>query len=65
MPDPRVQDNAEEIKKLKKAILILAGSLDGVIWRVSTEEERKAEIRTGRDISKEIQELLEDQRKGT
>jgi len=52
--DPRVEANAEEIKKLKKAILILAGNLDGVSWRVSTEEERKA----GVEIYDRIQKTL-------
>lgn len=51
MLDPRVEDNAEEIKKIKEALLHLTTILDGVAWRTSTHEERAglnilAEIRT-------------------
>lgn len=52
--DPRVQDNAEEIKKLKEAILHLAAVIDGVAWRTSSEEERR-----GLDIRAEIRTTLE------
>jgi len=52
--DPRVEANAEEIKKIKKVILILAGNLDGVAWRVSTDEEKKAGI----EIYDRIQKTL-------
>ena len=54
MLDPRIKSNAEEIQKIKKAILILAGNLDGVAWRVSTDEERRAGI----EIYDKIQELI-------
>ena len=56
MLDPRIEDNAKKINKLKKAILILTGNVDGIAWRVSSEEERKA----GMDIYNKIKELLED-----
>jgi len=57
--DPRVQDNAENIKQLKEAVLALAAYLDGVVWRVTTEEEKKA----GTDILSEIREKLEEKQK--
>ena len=59
MLDPRVETNAEEIKKIKEAILILVGNLDGIAWRVSTDEERKAGI----EIYDKIQKLLCDKGK--
>jgi len=54
MLDPRIDGNAEEIKKIKKVILILAGNLDGVAWRVATDEEKKAGI----EIYDRIQKTL-------
>ena len=44
MLDPRIEDAFKEIEAIKKAILILASNLDGVTWRVSTDEEREAGI---------------------
>lgn len=54
MTDPRVEDNAESIKKIKQAILDLAANLDGLAWRASSEEERKAGI----EIYKHVKETL-------
>ena len=54
MLDPRIESNAEEIKKIKDAIIILANNLDGIAWRVSTEEERRAGIA----IAEKIRKLL-------
>ena len=53
--DPRIEDLFQQIDKIKKAILILAGNLDGVLWRVSTEQERKTPL----EISERIREMLE------
>ena len=62
MLDPRVQDNAEKIKalqskikKLETAVWILTNNLDGITWRVSSEEERRAGI----GIADKIEKLLE------
>jgi len=54
MADPRVQDNAEEIKKLKEAILHLANVVDCVTWRTSSGEERE-----GLNIVAEIRAIME------
>lgn len=54
MLDPRVLDNAKEIKKLKEAILRLAAVLDGIAWRASSEEERR-----GLDVGAEIRAIFE------
>jgi len=51
--DPRVQDNAEKIKKLEEALLRLAAVVDGVAWRTSSPEER-----AGFDIRAEIRAIL-------
>jgi len=56
--DPRVEDNAKKIKQLKEAILALADSLDGIAWRVSSEEERK-----GIQIASEIRVMLKEKQK--
>jgi len=40
MLDQRVEDNAEEIKKIKEALLNLAETLDSVAWRTSNPLER-------------------------
>lgn len=54
MLDPRTEDNAEKIKALKEAILVLANYLDSVVWRTSSEPER-----TGINIHAEIRKILE------
>jgi len=53
MVDPRIEDNAKDIKKNKEAILQLATILDGVAWRTSTHEER-----AGLNIVAEIRAIL-------
>jgi len=51
--DPRIDDNAEKIKQLEKAIRILARILDGVAFRVSSDEEK-----AGIDVLDRIDEIL-------
>lgn len=51
--DPRIESNAEEIKKIKEAIMSLAAIVDGIAWRTSSEEERK-----GINVVAEIKEKL-------
>lgn len=53
MVDPRIEDNAKEIKKNKEAILRLAAILDGVAWRTSSPVER-----AGLNIVAEIRAIL-------
>lgn len=52
--DPRIEDLFEEIKKIKKAISVLAMNIDGITWRVATDEERNADI----EIYDKIMEIL-------
>ena len=56
MLDPRIEALSEEIEKVKKALLILAGNLEGVAWRVSSTEERNAGIEISNKIRKIISE---------
>jgi len=53
---PRIEDNIKSIKNIKKAILVLAGNLDGVAWKGASDEERK----TGIEIYDIILKILED-----
>lgn len=55
MLDPRIEYLAEQIENLKKAILVLAGNLDGVTWRVSSNEERNA----GVEIYEKIMQIIQ------
>lgn len=45
----------EEIVQIKEAILVLASYTEGIAWRVSTHEEKKA----GMTILKEIRKILD------
>lgn len=53
--DPRIESNAGEIKKIKEAILRLVAIVDGIAWRGSSDEERKAGI----NVVEEIRGILE------
>lgn len=55
MLDPRVQDNAEKIKKLEKALLDLAKTVEGLAYRTASYEERKS-----LDIPGQIKRILEE-----
>lgn len=55
MLDPRVEDNAKKIRKIREAILLLADSLDGVAWRVATPKEKTMGI----NIADEIHKVLD------
>ena len=52
MLDPRIESLAERIKNLEEAISVLAALVDGVAWRVSSEEERRAGIEIHNRIKK-------------
>lgn len=58
MLDPRIENLFKEIEKLKLAMLVLAGNLDGVSWRVATEEERRA----GVEIYGKIREIIQPEK---
>jgi len=66
---PRVEANAEEIKKIKQAIIDLAGFVEAVAWRGCTSsEERKAlnildRIRARLDMKKTPLEALKEANK--
>lgn len=55
MLDPRIDELAKEIERFKKAILAIADYLEGIAWRVSTQEERDAGIM----IHDKIKEIIE------
>ena len=54
MLDPRVEDNAKKIKAIEEILLILAGNLDGVAWRIASEEERRVGIEISETIRKRL-----------